>query len=133
MSKCPELTFDGKGINGPDEYRERIATFSNNEAASKYGPLLAAAPDLLEALRLMLEDYRTEGCPQSDCVVCERSKAAEKAARATIAKADGIYSTGEEAASRPLSVREIVAAAEVATQSMLAALRVALASVEGAQ
>lgn len=32
-----EFSFDGKGINGPDEYRSRIATFANAEMADKYG------------------------------------------------------------------------------------------------
>lgn len=45
-----ELSFDGKGINGPDEYRSRLATFTNQEAADRYGRLFAAAPDLLEAV-----------------------------------------------------------------------------------
>ena len=49
------LSFDGKGINGPDEYRSRLATFANPEAARQYGPLFEAAPDLLEALTNALE------------------------------------------------------------------------------
>lgn len=51
----PELSFDGCGINGSDEYRTRIATFSNQ--AEKYGPLFAAAPDLLAALEQMTESF----------------------------------------------------------------------------
>ena len=51
----PELSFDGKGINGPDEYRSRIATFLSAEAAEKYGKLFEAAPDLLRALRDLLD------------------------------------------------------------------------------
>ena len=35
----------------------------------------------LRALRAMLEDYRTEGCPDPDCNVCRKSKAAERLAR----------------------------------------------------
>lgn len=53
-----ELSFDGKGINGPDEYRSRIATFTTDEAARKYGPLFAAAPGLREQLEFALS--RTE-------------------------------------------------------------------------
>ena len=49
MQRTPELTFDGCGINGSDEYRTRIATFSND--AEHYGPLFASAPELLEALK----------------------------------------------------------------------------------
>ncbi len=48
-STRPELSYDGKGINGPDEYRARIATFDNAQAAKAYGPLFAAAPELLVA------------------------------------------------------------------------------------
>ena len=44
------LSFDGKGINGPDEYRSRIATFTSSLNAGTYGPLFEAAPDLLAAL-----------------------------------------------------------------------------------
>ena len=50
--------------------------------------LISAAPNLLAALRAMLEDYRSEGCPDPTCGVCERSKAAKSAALAAIAKAE---------------------------------------------
>lgn len=50
----PELSFDGKGINGPDEHRTRVATFTGADAAKKYGPLFAIAPELLDAARDML-------------------------------------------------------------------------------
>lgn len=46
----PTLSFDGMGINGPDEYRTRLATFRNPSAAKEWGPLFAAAPDMLVAL-----------------------------------------------------------------------------------
>jgi hypothetical protein len=39
----PRFTFDGKGINGPDEYRSRVATFS------EYGA--AYAPEIIDALK----------------------------------------------------------------------------------
>ncbi len=45
----PELSYDGRGINGPDEYRTRIATFANDAAGDQYGKLFQAAPELLEA------------------------------------------------------------------------------------
>lgn len=51
------LSFDGCGINGGDEYRSRIATFQRTEwdgNAKHYGPLFAAAPDLLATLKDML-------------------------------------------------------------------------------
>lgn len=49
----PELSFDGCGINGPDQYRSRIATFTDKRGpeAMKYGPLFAAAPTLETALQ----------------------------------------------------------------------------------
>lgn len=49
--KRKELTFDGKGINGPDAYRSRIATFTTDEDAAKYGKLLENAPELRDALK----------------------------------------------------------------------------------
>ena len=54
----PELTFDGCGINGPDEYRTRIATFTSG--AGKYGPLFAAAPALLNCLRHLEAELQAE-------------------------------------------------------------------------
>lgn len=50
-SARPELSYDGKGINGPDEYRSRIATFTSDAAGDNYGKLFEAAPELLAALR----------------------------------------------------------------------------------
>ena len=48
----PELSFDGCGINGPDEYRTPIAKFTTrgDDACRKYGPLFAASPDMHHAL-----------------------------------------------------------------------------------
>jgi len=46
----PTLSFDGLGINGPDEYRSRVATFATQEAAQEYGELFAAAPDMKDSL-----------------------------------------------------------------------------------
>lgn len=48
----PELSFDGCGINGPDEYRTRLATFATprGDDARKFGPMFAASPDMLAAL-----------------------------------------------------------------------------------
>jgi hypothetical protein len=50
------LSFDGKGINGPDEFRTRIATFTSDEAAKVYGPMFAAVGDLVVALRECITD-----------------------------------------------------------------------------
>jgi hypothetical protein len=58
MNTRPELTYDGHGINGPDEYRSRVATFTNGADAAKYGPLFATAPDLLAALEFVCEFYQ---------------------------------------------------------------------------
>ncbi len=37
-----------------------------------------------KALKAMLEDYRTDGCPDPGCRVCRESKAGEKMARAAL-------------------------------------------------
>jgi len=49
----PELSFDGRGINGPDIYRSRLATFQNDEAARQYGKLFERAPLLLAFVEQM--------------------------------------------------------------------------------
>ena len=61
------LSFDGKGINGPDEFKSRIATFSSDKAAVEFGPLFATAPDLLEQLNAFVEfanEWFTDGMPE---------------------------------------------------------------------
>jgi len=49
------LSYDGHGINGTDEYRTRLCTFTDSAKqdgkAAEFGPLFAAAPAMLEALR----------------------------------------------------------------------------------
>lgn len=50
----PGLVFDGLGINGPDEYRTRIATFTRGQDSAqcmKYGAMFAASPELLASLQ----------------------------------------------------------------------------------
>jgi hypothetical protein len=47
------LSFDGRGINGPDEYRTRICTFRDAAAGEQYGLLFESAPDLLAALEAL--------------------------------------------------------------------------------
>lgn len=89
MSTRPELTYDGHGINGPDEYRTRVVNFQTQADADKYGKLLAAAPDLLEALNCStaaLLDFQREAggvgiLPKLDYQIAEN--------RAAIAKVDG--------------------------------------------
>lgn len=46
--------FDGFGVNGGDEFGSRIATLTEYGHQIKAGPVLAAAPELLEALTLAL-------------------------------------------------------------------------------
>lgn len=91
----PDLSFDGCGINGRDEYRTRIATFSND--ADKYGKLFAAAPDLLEALSQAMEllrhsDVKFKICNSGRGNLGETSWycRVEKAAREAIDKAKGL-------------------------------------------
>lgn len=85
----PELSFDGCGINGPDEYRTRLATFNwkaagTSEVIKRYGNLFAAAPELLSALKMFVAQY--EGNGRDD-----REQRPEMiAARAAIAKAEGL-------------------------------------------
>jgi len=54
MSERRTLSFDGCGINGPDEFRTRIATFNGYDKAEAWGPLFEAAPELLECVRELL-------------------------------------------------------------------------------
>lgn len=77
------FSFDGWGINGPDEYRTRLATFT--EAGKAYPGLrnlLEAAPELLAAL----EDIVNFVAPRADDVPFI---AMLEDARAAIAKAKG--------------------------------------------
>jgi len=48
-----------------------------------------AALDLLAALKAMVKDYRSEGCPNPNCLVCQRSNHARLLADQAIAKAGG--------------------------------------------
>jgi len=77
---------------------EGVAFIANNDGQSvcsmvgmtyeeANGLLIAAAPDMVEALIAMLEDYRTEGCPDPDCKVCQASDAAKAKAFASLRKA----------------------------------------------
>lgn len=78
----PLLSFDGKGINGPDEYRTRLATFTPAALVSgdseKWGRLMAAAPEMLA----VLEDCRAMLRNTAECNLFD-------AVRAVIAKAKG--------------------------------------------
>lgn len=57
------LSFDGFGINGPDEYKSRLATLTPAGQALNVGPLLAAAPELLEACKEALRQLNADDCP----------------------------------------------------------------------
>lgn len=52
-----KLSYDGKGINGPDEFKTRIATFTSSEYAEEYGHLFETAPELLDALENMVKRF----------------------------------------------------------------------------
>jgi hypothetical protein len=65
------LSFDGKGINGPDEYRSRLATFQSDEAAKQYGHMFAGAPELRTALYAAV-DALADGVGGLQCV-CKQS------------------------------------------------------------
>lgn len=74
---------------GAETIINQAATIETNVRAIRVGAALAKQLStaiatngkLIAAMRLMLTDFRTEGCADPDCGVCKRSKAAEKAAR----------------------------------------------------
>lgn len=76
----PELSFDGHGINGPDEYRSRLATFSNVEDANRYGPLFAASPNLLAACEGLMEWSDQMGGWEAKCWDTARAAIAQAGA-----------------------------------------------------
>lgn len=54
----PSLSFDGRGINDRSEYRERLATLTEEGHRQGVGPLFAASQDMLEALKEAREFIR---------------------------------------------------------------------------
>lgn len=85
-----QLSFDGRGINGPDKYRTRLATFENDQAATEYGPLFEAAPKLLEACkRLVGIIERHNIVPLEGEKIEGKYLLVVQDARAAIAKAEG--------------------------------------------
>lgn len=48
-----QWNFDGKGINGGDEYMSRIATLTDHGHSLNAGALMSSAPELLAALQLL--------------------------------------------------------------------------------
>jgi hypothetical protein len=51
-----KLSFDGHGINGGDEYKSRIATFTDHGKKLNLGPLFEAAPELLAFVKECARD-----------------------------------------------------------------------------
>lgn len=85
-----ELSYDSHGINGPDEYRSRIATFAPGPARDKYGPLFEAAPELLAALQALTITARTfRNVPKKDQYWTISDDESLNAAFAAIARATG--------------------------------------------
>lgn len=75
------LRFDGFGIN--DSVGYRVVTFPNallGSGSKLYGPLLAAAPELLDAAKEALKDLELAGYGD---------QASSELLRAVIAKAEG--------------------------------------------
>ena len=85
-STRPTWSWDGKGINGPDEYRRRLFTAwdaddrEDSAEIDKAGILAAAAPDMLAALESALKTAEFERAPLRPW---------HDEARAAIAKATG--------------------------------------------
>ncbi len=78
------LSYDGCGINGPDEYRTRIATFTNKRSKESdyYGRLFAASPDLLTKLETMVSVFNQEEIdPLQAFIAIEQARAALAAAK----------------------------------------------------
>ena len=85
MTHTPELSYDGRGINGPGQYSSRIATFSSHKTAQKYRLLFKAAPDLLAACNALIKYLDGERPALNDAIT--NLKQLENAARAAINKA----------------------------------------------
>jgi len=79
------LHFDGKGVNSCGTYRVPLAKLTET-CPPELGPVFAAAPKMLAALREMLE-----ACPRPAPLAARRPRylAAVDAARAAIARAEG--------------------------------------------
>lgn len=63
-------SFDGRGINGDDKYKSRLATLTDEGHKRNVGALLACAPDLLTELETMhrLAHVRHSQCGRDwDC------------------------------------------------------------------
>lgn len=90
----PAYTFDGKGINdAADDYRTRIATLNpalNRDQMREHGALIAAAPELLAALKALLPVLdKAQETDNVFGILHNAAMDAEQAALAAIAKAEG--------------------------------------------
>lgn len=85
VSWCPCHGSMGQGLITEENTGRNIAVAYDWRDA----PLLAAAPELLDALTAMLKDHRTDECQQPECDRCDRcdkSKAAVRKAEDVIRK-----------------------------------------------
>ncbi len=88
-----ELSYDGRGINGPDEFGSRLATFTSDEAGDKYGKLFEAVPELLaacEAWELARKDGGISHADLFEAVLPGRSRLRLKQGRRAPANATSL-------------------------------------------
>ena len=90
-----ELSFDGFGINGPDCYRSRIATFtkwpdSSEAERQRYGHLFEASPEMFKALEAAAKqfDFTAAALSKGQLVSVSSLQNCAALARAAIAKAN---------------------------------------------
>lgn len=82
----PSFNFDGCGINGRDQYRERLATLTKEGHRLQVGPLFAAAPELLAYAKFEAETMSGKGFTEAEYK--ERAGIAYQMRRAAIARAE---------------------------------------------
>ena len=91
MEHFKSLSYDGFGINGRDEFRNRIATFAaglSEEQRKEFGPLFAAAPELLDALK---DVFKALLCPEPKTLKgwAQRNALIDQITRNALNKAEG--------------------------------------------
>lgn len=67
---------------------QHVADVCNHVTAKRIVNACNSHFELVEALRVMLSDYRSEGCSDPACIVCQASHQALAAARLALAKVD---------------------------------------------
>ncbi len=88
------LSYDGKGINGPDQYRRRMFTARAADDAEDqrtidgYGRMFEAAPEMLKCTRWLLE-IAGNLAECGDFALRERYAEIAEEARATLARIEG--------------------------------------------